>query len=281
MRRHRSLGLVAAGFAASLSLATLLGAAPITFANAVLADSPIAYWRFGEAPGATTASDSAIGHDGTYSAVGIALGQAGIGGGDTGALFDGATGRGTVPDDAELGPDTITMEALLRWDGPNGFQQRVLEKSFFAGGEQASYGLSILPDGTIRVEIRAGGGPSSHTTSTAITAGSNAHVAATFDGTSVVVYLNGALVLDELAATPGNLQDGINPLGIGNQFERDRPFLGLIDELALYDHALSAGQIGEHFGALSPVPEPGTVLLLLSGLGLVGGALRRTARARS
>ena len=27
------------------------------------------------------------------------------------------------------------------------------------------------------------------------------------------------------------LQDGINPLGIGNQFERNRPFLGLIDGL--------------------------------------------------
>jgi hypothetical protein len=247
--------------------------APITFANAVLADNPTAYWRFGESPGATTAADAAIGHDGTYLS-GVTLGQAGIGGGDTGALFDGVNGRVTVPDDAELGPDLITMEALVRWDGPNTLQQRILENSFFAGGEQASYGLSILPDGAIQVEVRSGGGATSHTSAALLGLGAPAHIVATFDGALVSMYLDGVF-LQSTSAIAGSLQDGINPLGIGNQFERNRPFNGLIDEVALYDYALSRSQVEAHFAAIQQTPEPGTAGLLLMAVAALSIASRK------
>jgi len=255
------------------AVASACFAAPDTFASAVLGDNPIAYWRFGEAPGASTAVDSAVGHDGTYSTTGIILGTPGIGGGDTGALFDGVSGRVTVPNDPALGPNHISMEALVRWDGPNTLQQRILEKSFFEGGQQASYNLSILNDGKVQVEVRSGGLATSHTTTQALAAGQEAYLVGTFNGTSVSIYLDGALVHSGAAAA-GDLQDGLNALGIGNQSERDRPFLGLIDEVALYDYALSAGDIGLHYTALT-IPEPATYGLLLAGLGLLGFAARR------
>ncbi len=238
--------------------------APITFETAVLADSPIAYWRFGESPGATTAADAAIGHDGTYFA-GVSLGHAGIGGGDTAALFDGVIGKVTVPHHADLGPDLISMEALVRWDGPNGFQQRILEKSFFLGGEQASYNLSILPDGAIQIEFRSGGFATFHTSSVMLTPGDTAYLVGTFDGTNASIYLDGILLQQTLAGA-GTLQDGVNALGIGNQSERNRPYNGLIDEVALYGYALSADQVAAHFEALQAVPEPGTLGLLLLAL---------------
>jgi hypothetical protein len=257
--RNRILPALSVAVLLLSALATPVLAAPITFANAVLADNPIAYWRFGEAAGAGTAADAASGHDGTYFP-GVTAGQAGIGGGDTGALFDGISGSVTVPNDPELGPDLITMEALVRWDGPNAFQQRILEKSFFTGGEQASYGMSILPTGAVQVEIRSGGAASSHTTLQTLLAGDEAYLVGVYDGSSVFIYLDG-LLLSQTLATPGALQDGLNPLGIGNQSERNRPFNGLIDEVALYDYALSANQIGAHFDALS-VPEPDGLALL-------------------
>src|SRR3954449_8950644 len=106
--------------------------APIRFATEVLADGPIGYWRLGEAPGGATASDvSGNANNGAYSG-GITLGQPGFHGGDTAALFDGATGRIIVPNSDSLNPSSITMEAKIRWDGPNDLQQRILEKSSFA-----------------------------------------------------------------------------------------------------------------------------------------------------
>ena len=80
-------------------------------------------------------------NNGTYSG-GITFGQPGFHGGDTAALFDGATGRIIVPNSNSLNPPHITMEAKVRWDGPNDFHQRILEKSSFP--ELAQYGLGIL-----------------------------------------------------------------------------------------------------------------------------------------
>src|SRR5262245_61608327 len=131
------------------------------FANAVLADQPVGYWRLGEPVGSVTAADaSGNGNDGTCSG-GIKFEQPGLQmpgvPGDTAALFDGATGRISVPNSEVLNPARITMEGVVKWDGPTGVQQRILEKESFAGTTQ--YGLSVLPDGHVQVELRRRGAP--------------------------------------------------------------------------------------------------------------------------
>src|SRR5262249_55411434 len=126
------------------------------FADEVLADGPIGYWRLGERLGSVSAFDaSGNGNNGTCSG-GITFGQPGFQGGDTAALFDGRTGRIVVLNSNSLNPPHITMEAKVRWDGLNdsnqGVYQRILEKSSFP--ELAQYGMGILPDGHVRVELR-------------------------------------------------------------------------------------------------------------------------------
>jgi hypothetical protein len=230
--------------------------APMTFATEVLADGPIGYWRLGEAPGAANAADaSGNANSGTYSG-GITLGQPGFHGGDTAALFDGVTGRIVVPDSEVLNPLNITMEAKVRWDGPNDLQQRILEKSSYA--QLAQYGLSILADGHVQVELRMSGAPTSvKVISIGVAAqGAETHIMATYDGATIRIFLNGILDPSETAA-PGSIDtkppDPTNPtasgVGIGNQIDRDRPFKGLIDEVALYPRALSAGRILAHYQA--------------------------------
>jgi hypothetical protein len=227
------------------------------FAAEVLADGPIGYWRLGEAPGSANAADaSGNGNNGTNSS-GVTLGQPGFNGGDTAALFNGVigptSGRIVVLNSESLNPPQITIEAKIRWDGPNDFQQRILEKSSFA--ELAQYGLSVLPSGLVQVELRT----SSATTSVdvqsvnAVGLGVETHVVATYDGQVIRIYLNGVLNTESAAPgsispkppTPANLVE--SGVGIGNQTQRDRPFNGVIDEVALYPRALAADRILAHY----------------------------------
>jgi Concanavalin A-like lectin/glucanases superfamily/Thrombospondin type 3 repeat len=251
-------------------------AAPDQFETEVLADSPIGYWRLSELEG-PTAEDShcdeiepgCTDHDGTYSSTGIVFGEPGLGGGDTGVRIVfccgeiGQFGVVAVPAGAALTPPYVTIEGLVSWFGPNTHQQRILERSFSTNGELAGYGLSILDDGHVRVELRSGAGESggqSFVTSTATIAQNVAtHVAGTFDGTMIRIYINGALDTAAPASFAGTLQHNlaVTSLGIGNQVERDRPFNGILDEVALYDTALSAARIQAHYTAIFPADADG------------------------
>jgi hypothetical protein len=223
------------------------------FATEVLADGPIGYWRLGERPGSGTATDaSGNGNNGTCSG-GITFGQPGFHGGDTAALFDGATGRIIVLNSNSLNPPHITMEAKVRWDGTNGLYQRILEKSSFP--ELAQYGMGILPNGHVRVELRTSSAATSVAvdSAAAVTQGVETHVVATYDGNVIRIYRNGEFDSETRAPgaispkppTSANLIE--SGVGIGNQTQRDRPFNGLIDEVALYPSALSADRILAHY----------------------------------
>ena len=118
--------------------------------------------------------------------------------GDTAALFDGVTGRITVPNSDELNPTRITMEALVRWDGDTGLQQRIVEKESWVGIPQ--YSLSVREDGRAHVEDSEESGSASGSSFDArrqqgdpVAFGAETHVAATYDGQAIAIYLDGSL----------------------------------------------------------------------------------------
>ena len=87
------------------------------YAQAVLDDKPIGYWRLGEATGPTAFDRSPNGLDGTYFG-GVSPDQPGaiLGDPDTSALFDGTTGYVKVPPDPsfnQIGND-LTIEAWIK-----------------------------------------------------------------------------------------------------------------------------------------------------------------------
>jgi hypothetical protein len=228
------------------------------FATEVMADGPIGYWRLGEAPGSATAADASGNRNDGVPSGPISFGQPGFHGGDTAALFSSPTlatpsPRIIVRNSNSLNPANITMEAKIRWDGPNGVQQRIIEKSSFA--QLAQYGLSVMPDGHARVELRTSSATTSvDVDSIAVLAQAiESHVVATYDGNVIRIYINGAL--DSETRAPGSIspkpptdQNVIESgVGIGNQTQRDRPFNGLIDEVALYPSALSAERVLAHY----------------------------------
>lgn len=159
---------------------------------------------------ATAADASGNANNGTYSG-GITLGQPGFHGGDTAALFDGVTGRVVVPDSNSLNPANITIEAKVRWDGPNDLQQRILEKSSFA--ELAQYGLSILPHSHVQVEILTSAATTSvNVKSIGVAAqGAETHIVASYDGATIRIFLNGVLDPSETAAPGQHLSQAPRP----------------------------------------------------------------------
>ena len=258
------------------------------FANAVMADGPIGYWRLGDAVGSTGATDtSGKGNDGnvigdppaiTFGQPGSHFGEGIIRPvGDTAALFNGKTGRIIVLNSISLNSDYLTIEAIVSWNGPipgltqnQQPQQRILEKSSYPS--VAQYSLQIWSDGHIQAEFRKSGDSDGTPLKSSVYQVRQhvwTHVVATYDG-NIHIYADGLLKdetswpspvrLDQKTPTPANLLE--SGVGIGNETQRDRPFNGLIDEVALYPIALTADKILHHYQSNfvtiihPPVPKP-------------------------
>ncbi len=107
------------------------------------------------------------------------------------------------------------------------------------------------------------------------------HLAFVIDTGSVALFLDGAKSTYEYPH--GNGFGNTGPVYIGKSGqESGREFKGLIDDVAIWDHALTDWQLeGLTAGVFSPdnlpVPEPSTLLvwLLLAGLGIARGWRRK------
>jgi hypothetical protein len=68
------------------------------------------------------------------------------------------------------------------------------------------------------------------------------HFAAVYDGSLMTIYINGSLQATTLAAT-GTIKTSTQNLVIGEDINYDRNFAGVIDEVRVYNRALSAAEI--------------------------------------
>ncbi len=92
------------------------------------------------------------------------------------------------------------------------------------------------------------------------------HYAMTLSGDTFIFYIDGVVVGSESNLQTGNFTTSIDYINIGRErwsgYDR-RFFNGLIDDVRIYDSALSAEQIR----SLVVVPAPASLILALSGLG--------------
>ncbi len=103
------------------------------------------------------------------------------------------------------------------------------------------------------------------------------HIAATYDGANLRFYVNGALVGTK--AQTGAIPVSTGPLWIGNNTVYNEPYGGLIDEVRIYNRALSATEIQTDMNAPVGVQdtEPPTAPSNLSVTGsLTSGQLSWT-----
>jgi uncharacterized repeat protein (TIGR01451 family) len=169
--------------------------------------------------------------------------------------FDGSTSYGTVTD--QWGLDATTSLTLAAWIKPQAQGSLDIISRAIAGSLDG-YALSLTPTnaqtnpGTVVLQLNeASSGNTYRVNSTTRypTDGSTwMHVAATYDGTAMRMYING----QEEAASLGPSSINVNPIavGIGAQSNGARKFRGQLDDVRIYRRALNSADIV----ALAEVP---------------------------
>jgi hypothetical protein len=218
------------------------GASASAYRAAVLADSPLAYWRLGEAVGSTIARDeTGHGHDGTVNA-NVVFGSAGAIAGDldSAARFDGLTTAISIGDVFRFdGVSSFTLEA---WARPSPAKYgAILARNLDPNG----YALFVMPSLAASFE-RQKNANDDVLSGPILPTSSFTYLVATYDGSQMRLYANGALVKGPM---PSAGIDGSSAgFFIGVDFNGDDDFFkGDIDEPAVYDHALTDTQIRAHY----------------------------------
>lgn len=217
-----------------------------TLAGAAHAQTPVAAYSFDEGSG-EAAKDSAGDHDGTIE------GASWVSSGKYGSAleFDGENDLVSIADAADLDlTGSFTLEAWVR---PDSFSaaRPVISKVGFpeagAGGYQLEGTSAGMPLGRVAVSGAVKGVEGTEALSTEE---AWSHVALTSDESTLRLYVNGVLVKSGDGPTTA---DTGAALKIGNGF--GGWFDGLIDEVRIYDQALSesAIQIDRDNRVLTPV----------------------------
>lgn len=217
--------------------------AKATYPEEVLADGPVGYYRFTESSGPLVDL-------GSTNAAGTIKPQVvrGVPGpipGDTAIRNDGTAPAVLLGDDFDFaGRDAFSLEAWIKVKTTIGDPRGVVGKkqagvtgySFWVSSAALGFGRYLdLTDEEITTAVPA----SSVWT----------HVAGTYDGTKLKLYVNGALVNEGTSTL--SLPDRSAAFAIGAKGgDSGSWFDGDIDEVAVYDKALSAQRIAAHHAAV-------------------------------
>ena len=210
-------------------------------------------WAFDEGSGTTASDQSGRGNTGTLTNASWITG----GKFNSALSFNGTNAWVSVPDSATL--DLTTGMTLEAWVQPTvtGSWRTVVMK------EQSGnlvYGLySNTSTNRPRVEIFAGGSLRTLEGPSQLPTGTWSHLAATYDGATLRLFVNGAQVAQ--LATCGSILASTAPLRIGGNGVWGEYFSGPIDEVRVYNRALSAAEVAADVNrSVTPDVTPPTIL---------------------
>jgi len=172
-------------------------------------------------------------------------------------LCDGAGSVLELPHAPVLEPAALTVEAWVKlpaWPGGKDPRRWIVSKNANEW-QQGHYALAVSGD-QAGAYLNIGGGRencfSAFTRAGPLRRNRWHHLAMTYDGSELKVYVDGKLAAGK--AVKGPRVGGRGPLSIGKRPDNYNFFTGLIDEVRLYGRALPAERIAAHHAGSEKVP---------------------------
>jgi hypothetical protein len=218
----------------------------------ILSDAPLAYWRLGETTGTTVHDSSAVGtFTGTYTNT-PTLGQAGIPGAapNLAAKFDSLSQplanqqqAATFGDVLQLAGTKATIEFWVAIVGS------VVGFAPYVARGDTTWRVSTAVASNKQVQFTFGSGQVTSSTVANLADGNYHHVVCTYDQAHLTIYVDSVQVGQTAWSTNLPTSSGKN-VGIGyNSDAQTRYIQAIMDEVAVYDTALSAARVLAHYNA--------------------------------
>jgi hypothetical protein len=233
----------------------------VTYTPTNVGNGLLAYWSFDQVSGSTVADDSGNGHNGSnQGASPISNGMFG------GAMhFDGVNDYISVPS-FDIPSSGLSISAWIRSnrfanDPACTFQDcRIVSKGTSTASQDHYWMLSTYPTGNNNVTLRFRLKTNGQTDTLVANASGNLsenqwiHVVAVYDGAQMRLYKNTVAAGSLFKSGPVNNNSNV-PINIGRNPDGYGEWSGEIDELRIYDRALTTAEITSLFNGVTP-PDP-------------------------
>ena len=212
----------------------------------------VAAYGFDEGSG-TTATDRTTNHNGSIAGATWTAGRYG-----SALSFDGTSSMVTISDSPSLDmANGLTLEAWIRPASSTGGWRDVIYRGddnyFLATNTTDVYGaLTVSSLGMVSADF-------------VLPLNTWTHVAMSYDGSNIKIYANG--VLTGIAPQTGNIAPSTSPLWLGGDPLHGQHFHGLIDEVRVYNRALTEAEIATDMNA--PVATGDTTAPTISAVSAV------------
>lgn len=229
----------------------------ILYETVILAEpSLVGYWRLNEAGSplaGTTAVDETGSHNGTYQGTPQGGQPSIIRSNGTAVNFTGPgdDDRVEIPSLTTPSPE-ITVEAWVRTTAVLGGTSAAMISQDTVSSNR-NYQFRLSGNNATPQWIIFNGGTRLCLGNISCNDGNPHHVVGTYDGTTMHVYVDG--VLDDSTSTTGTIISNTGNTGIGARIDLssgtsyEDEFIGDLDEVAIYNSALTIDQIQEHYDA--------------------------------
>jgi hypothetical protein len=214
-----------------------------SYQDTILADSPVLYWRLGEASGTSAVDISASGYNGTYTSS-PTLSQTGAltADSDKSVVF---TGSNYViqTSTGNLTGSSPSTESIEMWVKPTsvGTSMGLYQTANGLTSPTPTRLLQVATNGKVRA-LPCNVAYTDYTTS-ALSSGAWTHIVWTRNGTTNLIYINGTQETSNSISATCGMQSTYLANGFPGYFS------GAIDEFAIYNTTLSAGQVAAHYNA--------------------------------